>query len=189
MIKILTKSRRAGTIKAVQARLYFITQGKTDVNGNFGRIDLASEELSNAPKCSLIRPFSREAIFAFSIQYSRSGPISGAFAGGAQTTRPGGRLIAAPTVRTGNSHAKLLCAASSPCSEAVRAALVKTPVAAAAIRFHWPARSREGVGSMGRDSPVERNGSGDASPWDARRGIQWGTGGRSPRRVLGTFPR
>ena len=63
MIKILTKSRRAGTIKAVQARLYFITQGKTDVNGNFGKIDLSPEELSNAPEYSLIRPFSLEAIF------------------------------------------------------------------------------------------------------------------------------
>ena len=89
MIKILTKSRRAGTIKAVQARLYFITQGKTDVNGNFGRIDLAPEELTNAPACSLIRPFSREAIFAFSIQYSRSGPSGTLFDDGALAPKAG----------------------------------------------------------------------------------------------------
>ena len=84
---------------------------------------------------------------------------------------------------------KLLCAASIPCSGAVGAALGKSSEAVMAIRFHWPARSREGAGSTGRDSPMERNGLGIASSGDARRAAQSESGGRSPRRVLGTFPR
>ena len=75
---------------------------------------------------------------------------------------------------------KLPCAKSNPCSEAVRAAFVETPVAVTANRFYWPARSREGAGSMGRDSPVERNCLRNASPWDARRAAQGSPGAAAP---------
>ena len=74
-------------------------------------------------------------------------------------------------------------------SGAVRAALEKSSVAVTALRFYWLARSREGGGSMGQDGPVERNDLGNASSGDARCGVQRGTGGRSPRRILGTFLR
>ena len=51
-----------------------------------------------------------------------------------------------------------LCAIAAPRSRAVGAAFEETRVAVTAGRFYWVTRSREGVGSMGRDSPVERNG-------------------------------
>ena len=52
------------------------------------------------------------------------------------------------------------------------------------------ARAKPGRGGgMERDGLVERNDLGNASSWDARRGAQRGTGGRSPRRILGTFLR
>ena len=89
----------------------------------------------------------------------------------------------------GKMRVKLPCARSNPCSGVVRAALVEAPVAVTANRFYWAARSREGVGSMERDDPVECNGPGDAFSWDARRRVPRGTGGRSPRRILGTFLR
>ena len=76
-----------------------------------------------------------------------------------------------------------------PRSGAAGAAFEERPVAVTAIRFHWPARSREGAGSMGRDGLVERNSPGEAFSGDARRSAPKGTGGRSPRRVLGTFLR
>ena len=65
---------------------------------------------------------------------------------------------------------KLPCAVVRPRSGAAGAALENHRVAVTALRFYWPARSREGVGSMGRDGPVERSGLGDAALWDARRG-------------------
>ena len=83
-----------------------------------------------------------------------------------------GRAMRAPTAKMGRMRNKLSCAASTPRSRAVRAALEKSPVAVTIVRFDCPARSREGVGSMGRDSSVERNSLGDASPWDARHGAQ-----------------
>ena len=82
---------------------------------------------------------------------------------------------------------KLLCAASIPCSGAVGAALGKSSEAVMAIRFHWPARSREGAGSTGRDSPMERNGLGIASSGDARRGPQGGPGAAAPGAFWGLF--
>ena len=97
-----------------------------------------------------------------------------------------GRAMRAPTAKMGRMRNKLSCAASTPRSRAVRAALEKSPVAVTIVRFDCPARSREGVGSMGRDGPVERNGPGNAFSWDARRAAPKGTGGRGPRRVLGT---
>ena len=52
------------------------------------------------------------------------------------------------------------------------------------------ARAKPGRGGgMERDGLVERNGPGDTVSWDARRGAQRESGGHSPRRVLGTFPR
>ena len=52
------------------------------------------------------------------------------------------------------------------------------------------ARAKPGRGGgMERDGLVERNDLGNASSWDARRGAPRESGGRSPRRVLGTFPR
>ena len=100
-----------------------------------------------------------------------------------------GRAMRAPTTPIRKFCKKLPCAVPTPRSGAVRAALEKSPVAVTAIRFHWPARSREGGGSMERDSPVDSNGLGDASPWDARRAAPRESGCRSPRRVFGTFPR
>ena len=94
-----------------------------------------------------------------------------------------------PTANIGKTHAKPLCVIAVPRSGAVCAAFEESSVAVTTSRFYWPARSREGVGSMGRDSPVERNGPGNASPRDARRAAPRESGGRSPRRVLGTFPR
>ena len=82
---------------------------------------------------------------------------------------------------------KLPCAKSNPCSEAVRAAFVETPVAVTANRFYWPARSREGAGSMGRDSPVERNCLRNASSWDARRAAQGSPGAAAPGAFWGLF--
>ena len=82
---------------------------------------------------------------------------------------------------------KLPCAKSNPCSEAVRAAFVETPVAVTVNRFYWPARSREGAGSMGRDSPVERNCLRNASPWDARRAAQGSPGAAAPGAFWGLF--
>ena len=105
----------------------------------------------------------------------------GTFAAAAPTTRLGGRLIAAPTVETGTSHAKTAVCKIHPRSGAVRAAFEKISVAVTIVRFHCPARSREGVGSMERDSPVERNGLRAAASWDARRAAPGGTGGRSFR--------
>ena len=93
----------------------------------------------------------------------------GTFAAAAPTTRLGGRLIAAPTVETELLTQKPLCAKSTPRSGAVRAAFEKISVAVTIVRFHCPARSREGVGSMERDSLVERNGLRAAASWDARR--------------------
>ena len=74
-------------------------------------------------------------------------------------------------------------------SGAVRAALVKSSVAVTIVRFHWPVRSREGVGGSGQDNSEESNCLRNASSGDARCGVQRGTGGRSPRRILGTFLR
>ena len=84
---------------------------------------------------------------------------------------------------------KLPCATSTSCSGAVGAAFEEGSVAVTAIRFHWPARSREGGSSMGRDSLVDSNSLRNAASGDTRRGAPRGTGGRSPRRILGTFLR
>ena len=114
---------------------------------------------------------------------SRRGPMNAS----APTARL--RQTYQPTMCSGRIRVKTAVCDVSPCAEAAGAALVKTSVAVTAIRFYWPARSREGAGSMGRDSPVARNGPGNASSGDARRAAPRGTGGRSPRRVFGTFPR
>ena len=75
---------------------------------------------------------------------------------------------------------KLPCVTFNLCSGAAGAAFVKSSVAVTAIRFHWPARSQEGAGSMRRDGPVERNGLRDASPGDARRAAPTGVRGPQP---------
>ena len=99
------------------------------------------------------------------------------------------RLSGNPGARSAGGVVRCRVQSLTSHSGAAGAALEKRCVAVTAIRFYWPARSREGVGSMERDSPVERNGLGDASPWDARRAAPRESGGRSPRRVFGTFPR
>ena len=76
-----------------------------------------------------------------------------------------------------------------PLSEAARAAFEETSLAAAVSRFYWPARSREGAGSTVRDGPEESNCWRNAASWDARRAAPRESGGRSPRRILGTFLR
>ena len=98
-----------------------------------------------------------------------------------------GRAMRALRRKQRDCAKKLPCAKSNPCSEAVRAAFVKTPVAVTANRFYWPARSREGAGSMGRDSPVERNCLRNASPWDARRAAQGSPGAAAPGAFWGLF--
>ena len=106
-------------------------------------------------------------------------------------SRPGKRAAdSRPYGGNGNIYIKkLLCAAFAPRSRAVRAALEKRSVAVTASRFHWPARSREGEGSTGRDGSVERNGLRNAASWDARRAAPMGVRGPQPRRILGTFLR
>ena len=86
----------------------------------------------------------------------------------------------APTMCSGRMHVKTAACDASPCSGVGGAAFEETPVAVTAGRFYWPARSREGAGSMGRDSPVERSSLGNASPWDARRGAQGSPGAAAP---------
>ena len=93
----------------------------------------------------------------------------------------------APTTKTKRLRKKAAVCKIYPCSEAVRAAFVETPVAVTANRFYWPARSREGAGSMGRDSPVERNCLRNASPWDARRAAQGSPGAAAPGAFWGLF--
>ena len=105
---------------------------------------------------------------------SRRGPMNAS----APTARL--RQTYQPTMCSGRIRVKTAVCDVSPCSEAAGAALVKTSVAVTAIRFYWPARSREGAGSMGRDSPVARNGPGNASSGDARRAAPRGTGGPQP---------
>ena len=99
-----------------------------------------------------------------------------------------------PLRRKWRDFAKNLpCAASTPHSRAVRAAFEESSVAVTAGRFYWPARSREGEGSMKRDGLVERNSLGDAfsemhaarpqgSPGAAAPGAFWGLfrGEKSP---------
>ena len=105
-----------------------------------------------------------------------------------QTSQPSGRPYR-PPLRSGREirTQKLPCAASTPRSGAVRAALEKRSVAVTAIRFYWPARSREGVGRMGRDDLVERNGRRDASSWGARRGAHGSPGAAAPGAFWGLF--
>ena len=98
-----------------------------------------------------------------------------------------GRAMRALRRKQRDCAKKLPCAKSNPCSEAVRAAFVETPVAVTANHFYWPARSREGAGSMGRDSPVERNCLRNASPWDARRAAQGSPGAAAPGAFWGLF--
>ena len=105
---------------------------------------------------------------------SRRGPMNAS----ALTARL--RQTYQPTMCSGRIRVKTAVCDVSPCSEAAGAALVKTSVAVTAIRFYWPARSREGAGSMGRDSPVERNGLRNAASGDARRAAPRESGGRSP---------
>ena len=54
-------------------------------------------------------------------------------------------------------------------------------------RFHWPARSREGAGSMGRDGPEDRSCLGNASSGDARRAAPTGDRGPQPPARFGDF--
>ncbi len=95
------------------------------------------------------------------------------------------RPLRAPTAKMGRMRVKLLCAIVALGSGAVGAAFEESSVAVIIARFYWPTRSREGAGSIGQDGPVERNGLGDASPWDARRGAPRGRRGPQPPERFG----